>query len=97
MNIETQPFFIEKTLESSGKFATFDESPAVGINNKPEKKMTYEDVMKKMDGKKFYSENFGGEIVTVNGVEVVGESGLLNIIGSKRDVRDLFEDFKASR
>jgi|TARA_Y100000310_G_scaffold71020_1_gene66844 hypothetical protein len=58
--------------------------------------MTYEQVIDKMNGKTFHSESFGGEVVTVSGIEVVGESGLLNLIGSKQDVRDLYNDYKSS-
>lgn len=59
-----------------------------------EKKMTNGQVIQKMNGKTFYSESFGSEIVTVSGIEVVGESGLLNLISSPADVKDLYEDFK---
>ena len=56
--------------------------------------MTYEQVIKKMNGKSFYSDSFGGEVVTVDGIQVVGESGLLNVINCKQDVRDLYNDYK---
>ncbi len=64
---------------------------------KGKNKMTYEDVMKKMDGKTFYSESFGGELVTVNGIEVIGKSGRLNVLATKQDVKDLYNDFKEER
>jgi len=56
--------------------------------------MTYAQVIESMNGKTFYSDSFGGEVVTVKGVQVVGESGLLNVINSKEDVRDLYNDYK---
>ena len=56
--------------------------------------MTYADVINKMNNKTFYSDSFGGEMVTVKGVQVIGESGLLNVINSKQDVRDLYNDYK---
>jgi len=56
--------------------------------------MTYKEVIDTMNGKTFYSDSFGGEVVTVNGIQVVGESGLLNVINSKEDVRDLYNDYK---
>ena len=59
-----------------------------------ENKMTYKEVIDTMHNKTFYSDSFGGEVVTVNGIEVIGESGLLNVINSKQDVRDLFNDYK---
>ena len=58
--------------------------------------MTYEDVMTKMDGKIFYSASHGDETVTVKGIEVVGASGLLNLLSTKEDVRDLYNDYKKS-
>lgn len=56
--------------------------------------MTYKEVIDTMNGKTFYSDSFGSEVVTVNGIEVIGESGLLNVINSKEDVRDLYNDYK---
>lgn len=59
--------------------------------------MTYLDVINEMLGKKFYSESFGDEVVLVSGVQVVGESsGRLNLLSTKLDVRDLYEDYKKS-
>lgn len=58
--------------------------------------MTFKQVIDSMDGKSFFSENFGGEIISVKGVEIIGESGILNLIASKQDVRDLYNDYKKS-
>jgi hypothetical protein len=44
--------------------------------------MTYGQIIDKMNNKKFYSESFGEEVVTVSGVQVVGQSGLLNLLNS---------------
>ncbi len=56
--------------------------------------MTYGQIIDKMNNKKFYSESFGEEVVTVTGVQVVGQSGLLNLLNSKQDVIDLYNDYK---
>ena len=56
--------------------------------------MTYKEVIDTMNGKTFYSDSFGGEVVTVEGVAVVGESGLINAINTKEDVKDLYNDYK---
>ena len=58
--------------------------------------MTFKQVIDSMDGKSFFSESFGGEIVSVKGIEVIGESGLLNLISTKQDVKDLYNDYKRS-
>jgi hypothetical protein len=56
--------------------------------------MTYGEIVNLLNGKEFYSESFGGERVTVNGISVVTESGRLIMISSREDVRDLYEDYK---
>lgn len=55
--------------------------------------MTYKQVVDSMNGKTFYSERFGEEMVTVEGDFVVGESGLLHGLATKQDVRDLRNDY----
>ena len=55
--------------------------------------MTYKQVVDSMNGKTFYSERFGEEMVTVEGDVVVGESGLLHRLATKQDVRDLRNDY----
>ena len=68
--------------------------------------MTYKDVIDSMNGKTFYSERFGEEMVTVESGVVVGESGLLQGLGvvvgesgllhgltTRQDVRDLRDDY----
>ena len=55
--------------------------------------MTYKQVIQKMDGKTFHSESFGEESVTVNGVEVSGDSGRLHLLSSAKDVSDLYADY----
>lgn len=55
--------------------------------------MTYKQVVDSMNGKTFYSERFGEEMVTVEGDFVVGESGLLHGLVTKQDVRDLRKDY----
>ena len=55
---------------------------------------TVKQVIDQLNGKTFYSEGFGAEVVTVKGIEVDGKSGLLNLISTSDDVKELVSDYR---